>query len=379
MAEKIYIIITRLLLPNRLLPKDLNNIYLYFSGIMNENIYDVIKKNKEIPFIIAYFIFILASCIYLVLDYWHPIPIQNFDYSKLNNTEKYANGTEKYKITHSNQTMKVETTITKQKALERDENNGTQVFDSIKINETGTILQNNNNNRHNFNFDKTIDREFQLILLALLFGIIGGTTHGLASLVTYVGNKKYNNRWTIWYVGRPAIGGIMAIIFYVLIRGGLLSVNAQPTDLNYFGIAAISVVAGLMATEATGKIRDIFMTLFGTEKDREKGDEPKDTSLESRIIVNYKKDKIKVNEVLEVDITVLDFKNKPLKEKEIDINLVNNVDNIDTTYTKPLKTGDDGKTKFQIKGKKPGFVKINVYLKDDITVLHTTEIEVTQQ
>lgn len=343
---------------------------------MNENIYDVIRKNKEIPFIIAYFIFILASSIYLVLDYWNPISLQNFDYSKVNTTEKYADGTEKYKIIHSNQTMKVETTITKQKALE-GENNGSEVFDSIIINETGTTIQ--NNNRHNFNFDKTINREFQLILLALLFGIIGGTTHGLASLVTYVGNNKYDNHWTIWYIGRPAIGGIMAIIFYVLIRGGLLSVNAQPTDLNYFGIAAVSVVAGLMATEATGKLRDIFMTLFGTEKDREKGDEPKDTSLESRIIVNYKKDKIKVDEEIEAEITVLDNKDKPLKEKEIDINLVNNVDQIDTIYTKPLKTDDDGKSKFKIKGKKPGFVKINVYLKDDITVLNTTEIEITQQ
>jgi hypothetical protein len=345
--------------------------------MMNESIYDVIRKNKEIPFILAYFIFILALSIYLVLDYWHPIPLQNFDYSKLNNTEKYVNGTEKYKITHSNQTMKVETTITKQKALEDDEKNGSQVFDSIIINETGTMIQ--NNNRHNFNFDKNIHREFQLILLALLFGIIGGTTHGLASLVTYIGNNKYDNHWTIWYVGRPAIGGIIAIIFYVLIRGGLLSVNAQPTDLNYFGIAAISVIAGLMATEATGKLRDIFMALFGTEKDREKGDEPKDTLLQSRIIVNYKKDKIKVDDELEAEITVLDYKDKPLKEKEIDINLVDNLDNIDISYTKPLKTGDDGKTKFTIKGKKPGPVKINVYLKDDITVLHTFEMEVTQK
>lgn len=340
---------------------------------MNENIYSVIRKNKEIPFIIAYFIFILASSIYLVFDYWNPISLQNFDYNKLNTTEKYADGTEKYKIIHSNQTMKVETTITKQKAV-KGEKNGSEVFDSIVINETGTKIQ---NNKHNFNFDKNIDREFELILLALLFGIIGGTTHGLASLVTYVGNNKYDNHWTIWYVGRPAIGGIMALIFYVLIRGGLLSINAQPADLNYFGIAAISVVVGLMATEATGKLRDIFMTLFGTEKNREKGDERQDTSSGSQIIVNYKKDKIKEKEELEVDITVLDFKNKPLKEKEIDINLVNNLDNIETIYTKPLKTGGDGKSKFKIKGKNPGSVKINVYLKDDITVLHTSEIEVT--
>jgi 5-deoxy-D-glucuronate isomerase len=62
-------------------------------------------------------------------------------------------------------------------------------------------------------------------------------------------------------------------MFYVIIRGGILSVNAQPADLNYFGIAAISVRAGLVATEGTKKIRDIFMTLFGTIENREKGEE----------------------------------------------------------------------------------------------------------
>ena len=62
-------------------------------------------------------------------------------------------------------------------------------------------------------------------------------------------------------------------MFYVIIRGGILSVNAQPADLNYFGIAAISVIAGLVATEGTKKIRDIFMTLFGTIENREKGEE----------------------------------------------------------------------------------------------------------
>ena len=69
------------------------------------------------------------------------------------------------------------------------------------------------------------------------------------------------------------IGGIIALRFYIIIQGDILSVNAQPDDLNYFGIAAISVIAGLVATEGTKKIRDIFMTLFGTIENREKGEE----------------------------------------------------------------------------------------------------------
>jgi hypothetical protein len=76
----------------------------------------------------------------------------------------------------------------------------------------------------------------------------------------------------LWYLGIPIIGGIIVLIFYVIIRGGILSINAQPGDLNYFGIAAISVIAGLLATEGTKK-RDIFSTLFGTIENREKEEE----------------------------------------------------------------------------------------------------------
>ncbi len=97
--------------------------------------------------------------------------------------------------------------------------------------------------------------------------------HGLASVVNYVATKRYRHEWFLWYLGRPIIGGVIALMFYVIIRGGILSINAQPADLNYFGIAAISVIAGLVATEGTKKIRDIFVTLFGATEKREKGEE----------------------------------------------------------------------------------------------------------
>src|SRR5215212_3332654 len=147
---------------------------------MNESIYDVIRKNKEIPFIIAYFIFILASSIYLVLNYWNPISLQNFDYFKSNTTATYRDGTEYNKIIHKNQTMKVELITTNQtvpinqtmkvepittnQTVPKGENDGSEVLFRYTINETGTTLQ--NNAKHNFKFDKNIDREFQLILLA---------------------------------------------------------------------------------------------------------------------------------------------------------------------------------------------------------------------
>ena len=229
-------------------------------------------KSKDTFFIFIYYAVILSVSIFLVFDYWNPVPIQSTEYGyfnktitkPINQTTEGTNATEE-EIIKTNGTMKV--TIKKTTSFDPE----TQTKTVIQ-NETGEVL---NDINHNFDLvnNSKIHREFQLILLSLLFGLIGSTVHALSSLVTYVGTARYHHSWFLWYLGRPIVGGIMALIFYVIIRGGILSVNAQPADLNYFGIAAISVTAGLVATEGTKKVRDIFMTLFGTIEKREKGEE----------------------------------------------------------------------------------------------------------
>ena len=229
-------------------------------------------KSKDSFFLFIYYAFILSVSIFLVFDYWNPVPIQSNEYGNfqkiitkpVNNTSESTNSTEE-EIIKTNGTTKV--TIKK-------------IVNFDPQTQTNTVIQNEtaeaiNDINHNFALvsNSKIHREFQLILLSLLFGLIGSTVHALSSLVTYVGTTRYHHNWFLWYLGRPIIGGIIALMFYVIIRGGILSVNAQPADLNYFGIAAISVIAGLVATEGTKKIRDIFMTLFGTIENREKGEE----------------------------------------------------------------------------------------------------------
>jgi hypothetical protein len=334
---------------------------------MRQDSFNIIKEHKEIPIIFIYYILVLVVCIYLVLDYWDPVPLDIFDYSKEENTIKYANGTEQSELVTSNQTMAVSKLTVKHNT---NASNNPEIS-NIVVKENGTVIQ----NKSNFALGKNIDREFQLVVLVLAFGIIGGATHGLSSLVTYVGNRRHDGSWTMWYFGRPFVAGIVAIIFYLLIRGGILSINAQPADLNYFGIAAISVTAGLMATEATKKLRDIFMTLFGTEV-REKGDESQDKT-SSKIILPYPIKSIKVNEEFNLKIIACDFKNRPLKDKDIMVNMIDNQDEIEIT-SQDLKTDGQGKAILTIKGKNPGSVMVNICLKENVAVMDTLEIDVSE-
>jgi hypothetical protein len=148
--------------------------------------------------------------------------------------------------------------------------------------------------------DWRINREKNLIIVNTLFGILGGSTYGLASVTTWIGNNKYGKSWTLWYISRPIIGGALALMFYFLLRAGL--VGGFPVNVGDFGFAAISIIIGLLTTTAMKKIRDIFDVLFGIEKSKEEiGDEP--TATTAILKLGAPITKIKIREETEIRAT----------------------------------------------------------------------------
>ena len=109
-----------------------------------------------------------------------------------------------------------------------------------------------------------LDDETRMIALVMLIGALGSYVHIATSFASYVGNKKFIDSWTWWYVLRPFIGMALALIFYFLIRGGLLSVGTGPEEANIFGIAAISGLVGMFSKHASDKLREVFDHLFRT-------------------------------------------------------------------------------------------------------------------
>jgi hypothetical protein len=66
---------------------------------------------------------------------------------------------------------------------------------------------------------------------------------------------------------RPIIGSVLALVFYLVIRGGLLSVsNGAAGDLNPFGVAAIAGMVGMFSKQAADKLKETFDNLFRTAK-----------------------------------------------------------------------------------------------------------------
>src|SRR4051794_1997790 len=67
-----------------------------------------------------------------------------------------------------------------------------------------------------------MDRETQLLLLAMAAGALGSYIHAAKSFADYAGNKRLVASWTWFYVLLPCAGVGLALVFYAVIRGGFL-------------------------------------------------------------------------------------------------------------------------------------------------------------
>lgn len=112
----------------------------------------------------------------------------------------------------------------------------------------------------------------QLILAVMLAGGIGSYIHGVNSFVTYVGNRSFVNSWAAWYVLRPFMGIGMAVIFYVVVRGGVLVMSGGESKVDPYAMMTVAALAGMFSKQASDKLAEVFDTLFRSRADQERGD-----------------------------------------------------------------------------------------------------------
>lgn len=160
-----------------------------------------------------------------------------------------------------------------------------------------------------------ISIEQQYFFLVILGGALGALLHVVISFTAFVGNRSFITSWLPWYCLRPFVGAGIALIFYLLLRGGLMayspSQNASPAKtattskpvpandttknknaahisagdsskttvekasekssqsqqipLNPFGMLAIACLAGLFSKQASKKLEDVFNTVFNIQ------------------------------------------------------------------------------------------------------------------
>jgi len=108
----------------------------------------------------------------------------------------------------------------------------------------------------------TLSGEVTVLWIVMLMGALGAIVYSSNSLVTRVAHNDFGSQWTLWYLVHPPLGSSLAVIFYLVLRGGLVNLSVTTGGLNLYGVAAVSGIVGFSSKEATQKLKELFQTLF---------------------------------------------------------------------------------------------------------------------
>ncbi len=110
-------------------------------------------------------------------------------------------------------------------------------------------------------------RELSYLVLAMVLGGLGSFLQAARSFADFAGNRTLVASWAWWYTVQPFVGATLALFFYLVIRGGLLSGAASAADLSPHAVAAVSGLVGMFSKQASDKLNEIFSLLLKTSGD----------------------------------------------------------------------------------------------------------------
>jgi hypothetical protein len=113
-----------------------------------------------------------------------------------------------------------------------------------------------------FTWHVTLTLDQQFFVVVALGGILGSMLHGLRSLSRYVGESFLFRSWIAYYALLPLVGGLMATIVYLVLRGGLLPGATNSGQPDPYGVTAISALVGMFSAQAADKLQAVFEVLF---------------------------------------------------------------------------------------------------------------------
>jgi hypothetical protein len=113
----------------------------------------------------------------------------------------------------------------------------------------------------------TLHLNIIMFLLVSLAGFMGSMIHLGSSFTNYVGSEKFRRSWILWYFVKPFSAAGVAVIFYLILKAGLLNFDGAGAA-NPFGIVILSALAGLFTDKATIKLEEIFTVIFKPKDER---------------------------------------------------------------------------------------------------------------
>lgn len=104
--------------------------------------------------------------------------------------------------------------------------------------------------------------ETRLLIIVILAGALGSMIHTHRSFYYHIGNRDFGASWIPFYIVRPFVGAILALVFYLVIRGGFFAQGSSVEATSPFGFAALAGLVGLFSEQAILKLKQVAETLF---------------------------------------------------------------------------------------------------------------------
>jgi hypothetical protein len=148
---------------------------------------------------------------------------------------------------------------------------------------------------------------WRVILLVAMVGALGGLTHAMGSFGTYVGNRELKTSWLWWYGLKPALSAAVAVLVYLVFRGGLGAPDLGLAAADCLRVAGFAGLVGLFAEPATVKLKDVFEAIFTPRRDprEDKAGQSSATTLPE--IVSIDKKEVKASEANTLRISGKNF------------------------------------------------------------------------
>ncbi len=103
----------------------------------------------------------------------------------------------------------------------------------------------------------------QRILLCVAFcGLLGGSIRMLLRVRGDFTSQHVDPIRIPWYFLTPPIGAILAVGFYLVVRGGFLTSGTSVENVNVFAFGGTGVLVGLFAEVATDRLEGAFGSLL---------------------------------------------------------------------------------------------------------------------
>ena len=121
--------------------------------------------------------------------------------------------------------------------------------------------------------DAVSGHTLKILLMVMLLGALGGQLHAITSFSAYWANQTFVSTWTFYYLIRPLVGALLALVIYLCLLGGVLGLSVgQTNSTSNLGIGAACFLTGLCSEMAIEKLIEMFRLVFQTEQAKNRSD-----------------------------------------------------------------------------------------------------------